>query len=444
MSVVARTSSVNSLQEGVLGKRPIPIDMRRITTMILCGGQGTRLFPLTQTRCKPAMCYGGRYRLIDFPLSNAINSGCRHIFLLTQFLSNSLHKHVFTTYRPGVGSNATIDMLTSEERPGGKTWFRGTADAVRQTIEYTAEAPGDYILVLSGDQIYTMDFRGLMQTALETDADAVVSVLPVTAQETPRMGILQVNKENAIVNFCEKPQTKQLLMPFTLSNAQMASHNISQSSGKTFLGSMGIYLFKKKALLDLLREDPRDDFGKHLIPFKVSQGGIFAHIHQGYWEDIGTIESFYNTNIALTQAQPPFNTRDESWPLFAHTAPLPGATLGNTQVSHAILCEGVHADAKEITHSILGPRTVVHQGSIIRNTYVMGHDFDNTLDKEKYSIGRNTLIDKAIIDKLVTIGSNVRLTNEKGLKTYDSDIAYIRDGIIVIPRGTTIPDGYTL
>lgn len=416
------------------------MNMRRVTTVVLCGGQGTRLFPLTQTRCKPAICYGGRYRLIDFPLSSAIHSGCNNIFLLTQFLSNSLHKHVFSTYRTGISPTASIDVLTAEERPDGRTWFKGTADAVRQTFHYLTEASSDYILVLSGDQVYRMDFRPLLQTALNTNADVVVASLPVTAQEAPRMGVLQIDDRGAITNFIEKPSTKQQLYPYALSEQQLHTHNISPEEGKQYLGSMGIYLFKKKVLYNLLQEDTREDFGKHIIPYKVSKGNIYTYIHNGYWEDIGTIASYYNANISLTYPNPPFNINDEQWPLFSNATPLPGANIGNTHVNHAIFSEGVVANATEISHSILGPRTHIESDCIIRNSYILGHDF---ADPEK-TIGNNTIIDKAIIDKHVTIGSHVRLTNERGLDTFDTDIAYIRDGIIIIPRGATIPDGYIL
>jgi glucose-1-phosphate adenylyltransferase len=422
----------------------LPIDMRNVTTVVLCGGQGSRLFPLTLTRCKPAMSYGGRYRLVDFPLSNAINSGCRNIFLLTQFLSNSLHKHVFATYGSGLWPMTSVEVLTSEETPGGRTTFQGTADAVRQTIDTLSNTPGDYILILSGDQIYRMDYRALMHTALETDADVVVASLPISAQEASRMGILQIDDQKTITKFLEKPQTKQLLAPFALSAKQIQDHNINPTDEKKYLGSMGIYLFKKQALIDLLKEDRREDFGKHLIPHKVTKGSISAHIHQGYWEDIGTISSFYTANILLTLPKPPFNTYNEQWPLFAQTSHLPGAKIGNTKINQAILCEGVISEAKEISHSILGPRTNVQSGCIIRNTYIMGHDTNETVKNTKYTIGKNTIIDTAIIDKHVTIGSNVKLVNELQIDTYDSDIAYIRDGIIVVPHGTTVPDGYTL
>lgn len=420
------------------------VDMRRVTTVVLCGGQGVRLFPLTQTRCKPAMSFGGRYRLIDFPISNAINSGCRNVFVLTQFLANSLHKHVFSTYRTTLWPSTSVDILTCEERPEGKTWFRGTADAVRQTFSHIAEAPGDYVLVLSGDQVYRMDFHSLMHTALETNADVVVASLPITTEEAPRMGVLKINDEGAITDFCEKPQTLHQLTPFALTKDLIRIHDISIDKNKKFLGSMGIYLFKKAALLQLLKDDLREDFGKHLIPHKVSQGNIYTHIHHGYWEDIGTIASFYNANIALTDTKPLFNLNDEHWPLFASVEPLPGAKIGNTKINHSIFCEGSVINAKEVINSILGPRTTIQAGCSISHTYIMGHEFEPSEKGHINSIGHNTVIQKAIIDKHVTIGSNVRLTNEKNLQSYDSDIAYIRDGIIIIPRGANIPDGYTL
>lgn len=436
-------------------ERRFNIDMRRVATIVMGGGQGSRLFPLTKFRCKPAMCFGGRYRLVDIPISNALNSGCQKIFILTQFLARTLHHHILSTYRMDPFSQGFVEVLPAEENMKGRNWFQGTADAVRQNIEYLTETSADYYLILSGDQLYNMDFRNMVHFAHETDADVVISCLPVGESDAKRMGVMQIDGGNFITAFHEKPQLKRDLNKMSLTKEEIQRLGLTKSQGNTdtpsnlFLGSMGIYLFKKKALLDLLISDTREDFGKHLIPTKVSQGGIAAYIHQGYWEDIGTIESFYNANMSLTTSSPSFDCYNEDWRIFSHQTTLPGARLGNTQLTDSILCEGAIINADEVTRSIIGPRSIVGEGTIIRDTYHMGNDFYSTrnesmLHPPRFEIGKNCIIKRAIIDKHALIGDGVQLVNKEGLSNYDSDIAYIRDGIIVIPRGATLPDGFIL
>lgn len=415
-------------------------DMKRVATIILGGGQGKRLFPLTMTCCKPALSFGGRYRLIDIPISNAINSGCQKIFIITQFLSSILHQHIFSTYRFGSFSSGFIELLPSEERTKDKVWFQGTADAVRQNLEYFAETPADYFLILSGDQLYRMDYREMLLTALNTDADAVISALSIEEAKAKRMGVLQTNEDNYITAFHEKPQFATELESFRL---------MSGNAKKPYLGSMGIYLFKRQALLDLLSEDPREDFGKHLIPTQVKKGKVAAHVHEKYWEDIGTISSFYEANMALTERHPQFDCNHEDWRIYSSQAFLPGPRVYSTHVDGSILCEGAVLEGKEVMRSIIGPRTIVRPGAVIRNTYVLGNDFFSppfagSLLPSTFQIGVETVIDKAIIDKHVSIGNRVQLINRQKLDTYDGDNIYIRDGIIIVTRGATIPDGFIL
>lgn len=425
--------------------------MRRVATVILGGGQGARLFPLTTARCKPALCYGGRYRLIDIPISNAYNSGCRKIFIVTQFLATSLHRHIFSTYSPGTFSSGVVELLPSEERPHSKVWFEGTADAVRQNLPYLEEAGADYILILSGDQLYTMDFRSMVQTAQSTGADLVVAALPVDEACARRLGVMQVDGDNFISAFQEKPSTKKDLNQFLLPSDHPARPNsVHEKKGSDYLASMGIYLFRRQALIDLLANDPREDFGKHLIPTKVSQGNIAAHIHHGYWEDIGTIDSFHRANMALTLPNAPFNCYNEEWPIFAKPAILPAARLTSSCVERSFFCEGSMIDAAEITTSLFGPRSIVHSGAIIRDSYIMGNDAYAPASSKPpqsslfYGIGKNTVISKAIVDKNVTIGDNVRLINKDRRMQYDGEGVFIRDGIIVVQRGAVIPDNFTL
>ncbi len=420
---------------------PLSLNMQQVTTVILGGGQGTRLLPLTQARCKPAVHYGGHYRLVDFSLSNAIHSGCRNIYILTQFLSHSLHSHIQHAYLKKTHFQTPIEIISSEDGPLGTVCFQGTADAVRKSFSYFLQKAGDYILILSGDQIYRMDFRAMMQTALKTDADVVIASLPVALKDTPRLGILQIDQKNGITRFLEKPQEQHLLAPFELTHNQKMACHIPPGDERKFLGSMGIYLFKKQALLNLLQTDPREDFGKHLIPTQVDRGRIAAHVHHGYWEDIGTIKSFYEANMGLAQPEPVFNCLDDKWPIFSHADSLPGASIGDTRVKHSLFCDGVVAHAKEISRSIIGPRTHIEKGCAIRNSYLMGYDPSS---HSPSTIGANTTIEKAIIDTNATIGRNVKLVNQERLEFFDSEIVQIRDGIIVVPKGVTIPDGFVL
>lgn len=410
-----------------------------VASIILGGGEGVRLFPLTLARCKPAIPVGGRYRLVDFPIANSLNSGYQKIFVLTQFLSSSLHQHIFRTYQFDTFSGGYIELLPAEQKPQKKMWFQGTADAVRQSIECFIETPVEYFLILSGDQLYQMDFRYMYQFAKETDADLVVASIPVSAKEASRMGIMKIEGSGRIVDFCEKPQTLE----------EMESFYVPEETGKNYLGSMGIYLFKREALFDLLKSDLREDFGKHLIPTQVKKGGVYAYVHNDYWEDIGTIGSFYEANIALTQPDPLFNCYNENYPIFSSQSHLPGAKISNALVDQSIICEGSIVEGSEIKNSILGPRSVVKGGTIIHRSYIMGNEFYTppVQVKERPStvgIGEDCVIQNAIIDKYVKIGNRVKLTNKNRLTTYDGQHVYIRDGVIIVPRGADIPDGFTL
>lgn len=424
-------------------------DMSRVASIILGGGQGSRLHPLTHTNCKPAITFGGKYRLIDVPMSNSINSGCHKIFIVTQFLSKSLHDHLFKTYKPGLLPRGFIEILSVEEKPQARNWFQGTADAVRQNIHYLQEVPVDYFLILSGDQIYHMDYQKMMHVALQTNADVTIAALPIEENLTNRLGILKINEESRITDFIEKPTDKKNLENLKISDAIQQKFQLKQSKKATYLGSMGIYLFKRKTLLQLLLTDLREDFGKHLIPTIIKKGTAAAYLHEGYWEDIGTIESYYNANMALTQKDPEFNWYDEKHPLTSNNLNLPASKISNTQIQDSILCEGSILDAQEISQSIIGPRTIIKKGSVIRNTYLIGNDFYRSPHPEdtspqNFEIGENCHIHRAIIDKHVSIGNNVRLINKDNLRDYTSDQIFIRDGIMIVPRGASLPDNFIL
>lgn len=426
-----------------------PIDVGCVGTIILGGGRGTRLDPFTKTRCKPAISFGGKYRLIDIPMSNAINSGCNKIFVITQFLSSSLHQHIYKTYRLGALSNGFIEVLSAEQKPSSESWYQGPADAVRENRDYFKETPVDYFLILSGDQLYNMDFRKMLVFAKETDADLVVAALPVNEGDAKRMGLLKIDHDNFITDFCEKPQEASLLNHMRLPAATLDRIENADKE-RPYLGSMGIYLFKREALLKLLEDDPREDFGKHLLPTKVKQGNVAAFLFDGYWEDIGTIDAYYKANIALTKTNPAFKCYDECNPIFSSLLHLPAAKIINSDIHHSIVCEGAIIEPAKVHNSILGPRSVIKKGTIISDSYIMGNDFYKPPIKieslpEELHIGENCVIESAIIDKHVHFGKGVQLINKNKLRHYDgNNHVYIRDGIIIVTRGARLPDGYTL
>lgn len=436
----------NSLTE----TQQIFVDMKQVVSLILGGGEGTRLFPLTQTRCKPAIPFGGKYRLVDIPISNSIRANCGGIYLLTQYLSASLHKHVFQTYYHVGLASGLIEILAAEQKPGKKSWYQGTADAVRQNIEYLLDVPGDYFLILSGDQLYNIDFNDMLSFAKKTDADLVVAALPVAQSDASRMGILKLNEDNFIIDFYEKPENPEILDHFQLPNTTLERMKIPHSSGRSFLGSMGIYLFKRSALIELLEQDEREDFGKHLIPREVQRGGAAAYLYDGYWEDIGTIGTFYQANMALVGPNPPLGLYDSSRPIYSCSYDLPPAKIYSTGINQAMICEGSIIEADEISQSILGPRSIVKRGSIIRDSYIFGNDFYEPPTKKpikipsQLCIEENCIIKGALIGENVYIGAGAQLVNKNRRTHYNGNNIYIRDGIIIVPSGASIPDGFIL
>lgn len=426
------------------------IDMSNVATIILGGGRGTRLFPLTHHHPKPAVPFGGRYRLIDVPVSNSINANIRKVFIITQFLSSSLHSHLSQTYRFDNFSQGFIETLTAEQRPSGKAWFEGTADAVRQNVRYFIDAKVEYFLILSGDQLYSMNFEKFISFAREKDADLTIATIPVDQKTASRMGIMHIDTNYKIVDFHEKPESKELLKKYYTQDALFKNMKISLKKGHNYLANMGIYLFKRKALLDLLKEDLREDFGKHLIPTQIKHGTTFSYMYDGYWEDIGTIESFHRANLALTKSQPMFNCYDEENPIYCRLHNLPGTKIESGKIEESIICDGVIFRGKLLKNSILGKRTIVQRGTEITNSYVLGNDCyvppirEGSITNQSLCIGENCIIKNAIIDENVHIGNNVRLVNKKNIQQLDSDSVTIRDGIIIITRGTHIPEGFVL
>ncbi|MBJ7448880.1 MAG: glucose-1-phosphate adenylyltransferase [Parachlamydiales bacterium] len=424
-------------------------DMKRVVAIVLGGGEGRRLFPLTATRCKPAVPFA-RYRLIDIPISNSLNSNIRKIFIISQFLSFSLHQHLLKTYQLDAFSSGFIEVLAPEQKPTKNVWFQGTADAIRQNLEYFIETPADYFLILAGDQLYNIEFEKMVQRAIDSGADLTVAAIPIDRSSAKRMGIFKVDDQGQVLDFIEKPENDDVLKGFELNDESMTKLGLPANKGNNLLASMGLYVFKRNALFKLLQEDLRDDFGKHLIPTQVKEGKVSLFLYNGYWEDIGTIDSFYRANLDLTGLNPGFNCYDESHIIYTAPNNLPGPKISCDKMHRTIVCEGSIVEAEEISHSILGARSLIQKGTIVRDSVIMGNDFYTPPAHEHQSlpsnltIGEDCVIIKTIIDKNVSLGKGVRLINQQNLTHYDGPGVYIREGIIVVAKGATLPDGFTL
>lgn len=423
--------------------------MDKVASIVLAGGQGTRLYPLTQTRCKPAVCFGGRYRLIDIPISNSINAHIQRIFIISQYLASSLQQHILETYQLDYFRQSKIHMLCPEETPHRKVWFKGTADAIRQNLEHFEKAPVDYFLILSGDQLYNMNLAEMLTFAKNSDADVVIASIPVEQKEAKRMGLLKVDTSCRVLQFHEKPTDPEILKQYELKPELLKGHHVVRPDEKHYLGSMGIYIFKRQALFDLMKEQG-DDFGKDLIPISVKKDKAAAYLYKGYWEDIGTIDSYYHANLALTSRSNCLDTYDENNPIFTHPHNLPSPLFQNTTVHNSIISQGAVIEAKEISNSIIGIRIKIKKGSVVRDSIVLGSLYNEPhldptfLGKDDFTIGENCLIERAILDEHTCIGNNVQLINKNKLNKYDGDGIFIRDGIIIVTSGTKIPDGFSL
>lgn len=423
--------------------------MNKVASIVLAGGQGTRLYPLTLTRCKPAVCFGGRYRLIDIPISNSLNAHIHRIFVISQYFASSLQQHILETYQLDYFRQSKIQMLCPEETPHRKVWFKGTADAVRQNLEHLEATNVEYFLILSGDQLYNINFTEMLQFAKKEDADMIIASIPVEEKEAKRMGLLKIDSSCHVLEFQEKPSDPEILKKFELAPEFLKGHQVLDPNATHFLGSMGIYIFKRKALFELLKEEG-DDFGKHLIPSQFKKGKTSAYVYKGYWEDIGTISSYYQANMALTAQEHCLNTYDEHNPIFTHPHNLPSPLIKDSTVNHSIIGQGAVIEAKEITGSIIGIRIKIKKGTVIRNSIALGSLFNDSEHEhssffpEGSSIGENCLIQKTILDEYSSVGNNVQLVNKKNLQNFDGDGIFIRDGIIIVTSGTKIPDGFVL
>ena len=423
-------------------------DPGRVLTIIMGGGQGARLFPLTRERAKPAVPLAGKYRLVDIPISNSINSGMRRIYLLTQFLSASLHRHVYASFKFDQFSPGFVEILAAEQRPTDTSWYEGTADAVRKNLVHFRSADFDYALILSGDQLYRMDFRKILAQHVASQADLTVSTVPVGRDAAQSFGIMQTVAERRIVRFVEKPQEPDLLDTLRLDRGSYGELGI-QGDQELFLASMGIYLFNRAILFDLLDNDFAD-FGKHIIPQALQTYRVLSHVFQGYWEDIGTIRSFFEANLDLTAELPRFNFFDMTAPIFTRPRFLPASKINGASIDHAIISDGCIISHCHVSNSVIGIRSLVDIGSHITRTIIMGADYYESQQagargaaetRPRIGIGKYTRVDHAIIDKNARIGDNCVITPYGKPHTADHPLYFIRDGIVIIPRDMVIPHG---
>jgi glucose-1-phosphate adenylyltransferase len=418
--------------------------MKDVLTLILGGGRGTRLFPLTHMRSKPAVPIGGKYRLIDIPISNCLHAGLKRMFVLTQFNSASLNRHIAQTYRLDVFTNGFVEVLAAEQTPESSDWFQGTADAVRQAARHFHGYDADHYLILAGDHLYRMDFCDLIESHVEGRADITIAAQPVTPADATQMGIFLFDTEGQIAGFEEKPNARRLAE--IGSSTPKGSVAGGTSAAKPFVASMGIYVFTREVLLETL-EQPGIDFGKEIIPKALGTYRVSPYVFRGHWADVGTIDAFYDANIQFTQRGAPFNFFHPRWPIYTHPRFLPGTRTYGCRIDASIVAEGCYLDACEVKDSVVGIRTHIHPGSRITRSVLLGADFyeeESAAEQIPLGIGRDVVLDRVIVDKNARIGNGVRLVNEKSVQEADGDGYYIRNGIIIVPKGARIPDGVTV
>jgi len=416
--------------------------------IILGGGQGSRLSPLTESRSKPAVPIAGKYRLVDIPISNCINSDIKRMFVLTQFNSASLNQHIKNTYHFSHFSTAFVDILAAEQTPDNVTWFQGTADAVRQCMQHFLNHDFDYALILSGDQLYQMNFNKMIEAHEKSGASISIATLPVNAKEAPEFGILKTDSENFITSFIEKPNAS--LLPEWTSEVS----DESKAEGRLYLASMGIYIFNRDLLVELMANPNTKDFGKEIIPQAIGNQKILSYQYEGYWTDIGNIDSFFEANLGLTDEIPKFNLFDNSSKIYTRARVLPPSKItGGTTIDKSIIAEGCIINGSAITHSVVGIRSRIDAGTTVTNSYLMGNDYyqnleeistNNQHDIINIGIGKRCTINNTIVDKNCRIGNDVKLIGGKHLEDRNTNLITIKDGIIVVKKGATLPNGFTL
>lgn len=424
---------------------------REVLSLILGGGRGTRLYPLTMLRSKPAVPIGGKYRLIDIPISNCINSDCNRIYVLTQFLSVSLHRHISNTYKFDPFSKGFVEILAAQQTNEVSNWYQGTADAVRQNIRYVHEDPCQDVLILSGDQLYRMNYRHLLKTHRESQAEVTIAVMPVREDQTSQLGLLAADDAGRVTGFVEKPKTKDQREPVLMKESWMKARGID-AVGRPYLANMGIYLFQRDALFQLLNEPPlATDFGKEIFPRSVNTRRVFAHLFDGYWEDVGTVKSYHDANVALTNDDPPFVFHAPEGVIYTRMRYLPASRVGHATLDHALISDGcVIGAGTKISHSVIGVRTQIGKNVVIKNSVIIGADgYESAQERSEnqrrglphIGIGDNASIDNAILDKDARVGANVKLCNKDKVQNGEGPNFVIREGVIVIPRSAIVLDG---
>lgn len=415
-----------------------------VLAVILGGGRGSRLYPLTQLRSKPAVPLVGKYRLVDIPISNCINSGLRSIFVLSQFQSASLNRHVSRTYRFDPFSRGFVEILAAEQTEASMDWYQGTADAVRKQLHRFLRPETECILVLSGDQLYVMDFRKILEAHTASRADITVAATPVTERDASEFGILQIDDFGTVTDFVEKPREIEVLRRLALSDEMLAARGVPVE--RRYLASMGIYVFRPGVLARVLEDPAQIDFGKEVIPRTIHTQRVHSHFFAGYWEDIGTIRTFYAANIELASGNPPIDLFREGAPIYTRPRFLPPTSVHATRVRDSVLCEGCRVEAAEIDHSVVGIRSIVGRGARLSHTVMMGADFYGAPEDGKpgviaLGVGAGCTIEHAIIDKNARIGEGVTIHNQKNTQRLDGPGYYIRDGVVIIPKSGVIAPG---
>ena len=429
-------------------QKPFSFNSRDVIAIIMGGGAGTRLFPLTKERSKPAVPLAGKYRLVDIPISNCINSNLERIFLLTQFNSSSLHRHVQQSFRFDDYSLGFVEIMAAQQTPGNATWYQGTADAVRQNLQHFENHSHELVLILSGDQLYRMDFRKIIEQHLSSYADVTVATIPVLRKPAESFGIMQINHEKRITRFVEKPKEAELLDSLKIEDPFLSTLGVHHSED-LFLASMGIYVFNRRVLSNALA-GTETDFGKHIIPELINSHRAFAYVYQGYWEDIGTIGALFEANLDLAEPVPQFNFFDSNSPIYTHARYLPASKIMNSQISKAVISDGCIIIDSTIDRAMIGIRARIHAGATVKNCVLMGQDYYETDTQllcaeakgvPRMGIGHHTYIENAIVDKNARIGDNCRITPEGKPENFDGEGYYVRDGIIIIPKSGIIPSG---
>ncbi|MEJ7736555.1 MAG: glucose-1-phosphate adenylyltransferase [Chitinophagaceae bacterium] len=417
--------------------------------VILGGGAGTRLFPLTASRSKPAVPIAGKYRLVDIPISNCINSGINRMFVLTQFNSASLNRHIKNTYHFSAFSSAFVDILAAEQTPDNPTWYQGTADAVRQSLRHIGPFDSEYVLILSGDQLYQMDLQAMLDNHKNLGGDITVATIPVNARDAPDFGIMKKDELGYITSFIEKPKAE------LLADWVSDTGNEMESKGKIYLASMGIYIFNRSLLFDLLEKEKKDatDFGKEIIPQSIDKYKVVSYQYDGYWTDIGNIHSFFEANLGLTENVPDFNLFDNSKSIYTRARMLPPAKISGTTLEKTIIAEGCIINASRIENSVVGIRSRIGYGTTIVSSYVMGNDYFETIAEitsalEKgtpnLGIGHRCYIKNTIVDKNCRIGDDVRIIGGSHLEAGDFPLYTVKDGIVVIKKGAILSNGFVI